>query len=352
MVLGLRPREVVITLVVAALTVAAWVLSSSPSFTSFVFATGALAGLAWLVSFSTEQLGERLGPAATGLLQSTLGNLPEFFVVVFALRAGQTVVATTSIIGSIFANALLVLGLTIIVGARRAPDGVMRFSKRLPNDTATLLMLAVFIIVSVGVSTSSNDRASHHVVGISVIGSIALLVVYVFWVWSYVRGGAAQEGDDGDTARLSAWTSSVLLTVAGVGAAFVSDWFVQGLDPAIHALHISKAFAGLVVVAIAGNAIENAAGLALAHKQKSDLAISVVKNSVSQIAVFLFPLLVLTSLLFSHHLTYQMAPIWIAALAMTAVVQWQVTGDGAAPVWEGVALIGFYVILAAVALYE
>ena len=84
-------------------------------------ATLALAGLAHLVSLATEQVGERFGPAATGLLQSTLGNLPELFVVIFALRAGEVVVAQTSIIGSIFANALLVLGLVIVVGARRRP---------------------------------------------------------------------------------------------------------------------------------------------------------------------------------------------------------------------------------------
>ena len=81
-------------------------------------------------------------PAATGVLQSTLGNLPEFFVVIFALSAGKTVVAQTAIVGSVLANALLVLGLTIVAGAWVAKDERMRFNARLPNDTATLLQLA------------------------------------------------------------------------------------------------------------------------------------------------------------------------------------------------------------------
>ena len=84
-------------------------------------ATVALAGLAHVVSLATEQVGERFGPGLTGVLQSTLGNLPELFVVIFALREGEVVVAQTSIIGSLFANALLVLGLVIVVGARRRP---------------------------------------------------------------------------------------------------------------------------------------------------------------------------------------------------------------------------------------
>src|SRR5438105_5095287 len=153
----------------------------------FAVATIALAGLAWIVSFATEQLGERFGPAITGMLQSTLGNLPELFVVIFALQKGELVVAQTAIIGSVLANALLVLGLVIVVGARRSPDGIMRFSKRLPRDTATLLQVTVFIIVLLGLSVAAGDPASHHVDEISIIGAISLLVVYLAWVVPYVR---------------------------------------------------------------------------------------------------------------------------------------------------------------------
>src|SRR3954463_2713957 len=113
---------------IAAVTVAAGVAhyaNATPVLT-FGIATVALAGLAWIVSFATEQVGERFGPAVTGVLQSTLGNLPEFFIVVFALAAGELVVASASIIGSIFANALLVLGVVILAGCAESDDGVMR----------------------------------------------------------------------------------------------------------------------------------------------------------------------------------------------------------------------------------
>ncbi len=77
----------------------------------FVSAGLALSGLAYVVGVSTESVGARFGPATTGVLQSTLGNLPELFIVLFALAAGEVVVATTAVLGSLFANALLVLGL-------------------------------------------------------------------------------------------------------------------------------------------------------------------------------------------------------------------------------------------------
>lgn len=316
---------------------------------AFAMAGLALAGLAWLVSFGTEQVGARLGPAATGMLQSTLGNLPEFFVVIFALSKGETVVAQTSLIGSVLANALLVLGLVIVVGARRERDGMMRFSTGLPRDTATLLLLASSIIVILGLSLASGDKASHHVKTISSVGAACILAVYLAWAVPYVRSGG---GDIHAESRLPLPFAAGLLALGGVGAAFVSDWFISALDPAIRSLGISKAFAGLVIVAIAGNAAENATGLVLAHKGQADLAISVVKNSVAQVAAFLFPALVLVSLAFATPLTFVLAPVYIGAIILTAIVVAQVTGDGEATVFEGWALVAVYAIVAIVTLYE
>ena len=107
-----------------------------------------------------------------------------------------------------------------------------------------------------------------------------------------------------------------------------------------------------MIVAIAGNAVENAVGVVLAWKGRSELAIAVVKNSVAQIAAFLFPLLVLISLLLAHALTFALSPVYVGALALTALAVWQVTGDGEAVAFEGWALIALYVILATLTLYE
>jgi len=356
---GLSTLERAALLLIAAITALAGVANYAAwaAVPRFALATVALAGLAWVVSFATEQLGERFGPGLTGMLQSTLGNLPELFVVIFALQKGELIVAQTALVGSILANALLVLGLVIVVGARRAPDGVMRFSHRLPRDTATLLQVTVFIIVLLGLSLGSHDPASHHVRTISIVGAICLLGVYLTWVVPYLRSDAAPgEGDAPGVElrgpRLGLPLTLALLAIAGGGSAFVSDWFINGLEPAIMKLHLTQAFAGLVIVAIAGNAVENTAGLVLAWKGRSDLAISVVKNSVAQISAFLYPLLVLVSLLLATTLTFALAPVYIGALALTALALWQVTGDGEAAAFEGWALAALYVILATFTLYE
>ena len=340
----------------AAVTALAGVLrySNATAVLAFAAATLALAGLAWVVALATEQVGLRFGPAVTGFMQSTLGNLPEFFIVLFALGSGETVVAQTSLIGSIFANALLVLGLVIVAGVWVSEDACMRFRHRLPQDTATLMLVSLFVIVVVGLAIASSDQASHHIKGISTIGAICLLVVYGFWLWGYLRSdpSAGETEEEQAKPRLSMPLAATLLALAGTGAAFVSEWFINALDPAIESLGLSKAFAGLVIVAVAGNAVENFTGIFLSARGKSDLAISVVKNSVAQIAAFLFPALVLVSLLFATSLTFALAPVYIGALFLTALSVWQITGDGEAQMFEGVALIAIYVVLAAFTLYD
>ena len=340
---------------IAAVCVAAGVLhfADAAPVAIFLVSAAALAGLAWLIGSATESVAVRFGPGLTGVLQTTLGNLPELFVVLFALSAGEVVVAQTSILGSLFANALLVLGLAIVAGSFASSDGVMRFRARLANDTATLLLLATFIIVLLGLSDTVGDRASRHSFAISAVGAVCLLVVYALWLWSYLRGDATEPAiEEGTHVPFSFGVGLAVLATAGVGAALVSDWFVNALDPAVRSLGISKAFTGLVIVGIAGNAVENLVGITLAAKGRTDLAISVIKNSVSQIAVFLFPALVLLSMFFSERLTFVLSPVYIGALAVMAIAVWQITGDGEAVAFEGWALVAIYIVLAVLTFYE
>jgi Ca2+:H+ antiporter len=227
----------------------------------------------------------------------------------------------------------------------------MRFGPRLPNDTATLLLITSFIILLVGLADSAHDTASHHIKAISIVSAITILFVYFVWLWVYMSTQRTV-GVQPEKARVPLAVSLGILVAAGVGSAFVSDWFVHALMPSIHTLGISEAFAGLVIVATAGNAVEHAVGVVLAAKGQAELAISVVKNSIGQVAAFLLPLLVLVSLLTSTTLTFAFAPIYVGALIGTAVIVWQITGDGEATPFEGVALVAAFVILAIVAAFE
>jgi len=316
----------------------------------FVVSLAALSGLAWLVSAATEAAGHRLGPDVTGILQSVFANLPEIFVVLFALAAGELIVAWTAVLGSIFANALLALGAVQVIGAAVSDDGTMHFEERLPVETTTLLVIAMSVIVLLGLAGASG-RPPEHVTAISNIASVLLLVVFGTWITRYIRDALRERGEhpqesESGQGQPSVALSLTLLALAATSSGLVADWFISSLAPAIQTLHIPEAFAGLVIVGIAGNAVENFAGLLFAARHQNDLAMSVVIHSVNQIALLVFPILILASSLFATHLTFRLPPLYIGALGLSAIVLWQVTADGRAYLYEGLGLIAIYVIVA------
>ena len=344
-----RTRIIVLVAVGASFAALLLRLGGAAGVATFAASAVGLAGLAALVGEGTTQLAHRLGPKATGVLQSALGNLPEFFIGIFALRAGLLDVVRAALVGSILANTLLVLGLAFLAGGLR--HGPQRFGTDQTKMISTLLVLAAAAIAIPTVAASPGGPAHGHETELSVVVSLVLLVVFVASIPFSIGTGPGISSLDGADGSEPAWPlalAAATLLAAGVGAAFVSDWFVDALKPAMSSLGMSESFAGLVVVAIAGNAVENVVGVQAMLKDKGDLAISVILNSSLQVALALAPVLVLTSLVLGGAtLTLVVSPLLVAALALTAVLSALVVIDGESTWLEGLALIGLYVILAA-----
>src|SRR6266702_5691628 len=314
---------------------------------TFVFAGGALALLAALVGQGTEQVGSRLGPGATGVLQASLGNLPELFVGIFALRAGLIPVIQAALVGSILGNSLFVLGLAFFVGGLR--HGTQRFASEAPRTIATLTLLTVAALAVPTLVHGLHTPAAGYEEGLSIACAIILLVVFIASIPVSLRGGPTTLPKESPALSnpWPLWLAIAVLVGAGLGSAFVSDWFVSALTPAIKFLHISPAFTGLVVVALAGNAVENVVGIQFAARNQSDFAISVILNSSLQVALGLTPVLVLLSFIIGGtHLTLVMAPLLVASLALAAILSTVIIYDGESTWLEGMALIGLYGIIA------
>ncbi len=317
---------------------------------AFIITAAALALLAVIVGYATEQLGKRMGPGATGILQSALGNLPELFVCIFALRAGLDKVVQAALIGSILGNSLLVFGLALFVGGIR--HGTQRFKSGPPKMIATLMILAFAAITVPTLTRMLHTSAESHLNTLNVFVAIILLVLFGASTYFFLKGDKAVVSPHPQEEKQSAgWPLSLTLTVlaaAGIGAAFVSDWFVEALQPAMSTLGINDTFAGLVIVAIAGNAIENLVGIQLAYRNQSDYSVSVILNSSLQIALGLFPLLVLLSFFLGGAiLSFVLPPMLLAALALAVIVSAFIVFDGESIWMEGLALIGLYCLIAA-----
>ena len=310
----------------------------------FSIAAVALAGLARLVGSSTEQLGSRVGAAAAGVIQSGLGNLPELFVALFALNAGLTDVVKAALVGSVLGNSLLVLGAAFVAGGLR--HGMQRFSSDRARITATLAALAASILAVPSLAHEFHAPAAKHDQALSLICAGVLLALFLLTLPSLLSGGESEQLEH-EPPRWSLGAVIGVLGGAAGGAVLVSDWFVDALAPATDALGMSEAFAGLVVVAIAGNAVENVVGIQLAANNRPDFAISVILNSSLQVALALTPVIVFASLLFSTHLTLVFPTLLAFSLLLAAAIGAMVVYDGESTWPEGAILIGLYVVIAA-----
>jgi Ca2+:H+ antiporter len=309
---------------------------------TFAVSAVALATLARLVGTATEQLGARLGSGGASVVQSALGNLPELFIALFALNSGLVGVVQAALVGSILANSVLVLGLAFVVGGLR--NGVQRFDSDRARLVSTLTLLAAATMAMPSLAHAFHTPAAAHGHTLSLICAGVLLAVFVLTLPAFLRGA---DGEEHEPARWSVPLTAAVLAVSGTAAAFSSDWFVSALTPAIHTLHMSQDFAGLVVVAIAGNAVENVVGIQLAARNRQDFAIGVIVNSSLQVALALTPVLVFVSLVFATHLTLVFPTLLALVLLISAILGALVVNDGESTWQEGTVLVGFYVVIAA-----
>lgn len=346
----MQRKEKILIIVCFIATLAAGILhflEASPVLT-FIVAAIALAFLAMMVGDATEQLGSRLGPGATGILQAGFGNLPELFVAIFALRAGLANVVQAALVGSILGNSLLVFGLALFFGGLK--NGTQRFKSEPPRMIATLMLLAVSALIIPTLAKELHTPAEPFINRLDIFVAIVLLIVLAASTYFSLKGDpavATQETEMGH-AEWSMTLTLGALAGAATGAALVSDWFIDALQPAMKTLGISEAFAGLVIVAVAGNAIENLIGIQLAWRNQADYAVSCILNSSLQIALGLFPMLLLLSFVLGGSiLTFVLSPLLVVALALAAIVSAVVVFDGESIWLEGLALIGLYCIVAA-----
>jgi Ca2+:H+ antiporter len=288
------------------------------------------------------------------------------FVILFALKAGLYDVVKATLVGSILANVLLILGLAFVVGGVK--HGRQRFGADDSRTLGLMLTLAVFILAIPSLTSSLHTPAASHERVVSVVVSVVMLALFALSLPSALARRAPAEGEGhprsaspivaspesaaaaSKVAAHGEWPLKMaigMLAATAVGAAFVSEWFVSALQPAMDAIGINEVFAGLVIVAIAGNAVENVVGIQLAAKNQMDYGVQVILQSPVQIALTVAPIVCLAAgFLGQPGFDLVLSPLLLAAMVMSALVAVLVTFDGESNWFEGAALIALYIAIA------
>ena len=326
-----------------------------PAFWVFFAGILAIAPLADLVREATDHLSRRVGGAIGGLLNVTFGNTPELIIALFVLRTGAVEVVKAQIVGSIIGNSLLGLGLAIVVGSWGREKQV--FKKERASLLSSMLILCVIALVL----PALFDRAVRHSGtaadvlqkdnALSLCVAAVLIFIYAanlaYTLFTHRDIFAIK--DMGEEPPGAAWPLAVSLGVllgATVLTAVEAELVSGALADTAMSLQLSPVFLGIIVLAVIGNAAEYVSAIYFARQDRMGLVMTITVGSTIQVALLVAPLLVFISylmgcpmnLVFSNPV--EMAAVTAVALAVNAIAQ-----DGETTWFEGVLLLGVYLLL-------
>ncbi|MEO8308809.1 MAG: calcium/proton exchanger [Pseudomonadota bacterium] len=323
----------------------------------WVFLAGAvgIAVLADWIRRGTAQLASRLGPAVGGLLNVSFGSLAELVLALFVLAEGRPEVVRGQITGSIIGTSLLGLGIAIMIGCIGRDR--LKFRRDRAGLLATLLIVAVIALL-----LPAAFDLTRHVRGqekslllseeeLSLGVAVVLLLLYgANLVYTLITHRDVYVSSDREAGAERAWPVSVslIVLVAATGlVAVLSEQVAGALSATASGWAMSPVFLGVVVLALVGTASDIFAAAWFARQGKMGLALSLCVGSSIQIALVVAPLLVIVSWMIGHPMSLVFAsPLDLFAIGVTVLIVNAITSDGEATWFEGMMLVGVYVLLA------
>jgi Ca2+:H+ antiporter len=330
---------------------------------TWVFLASALGVIptAALMGRATEELAARSGPGIGGFLNVTFGNAPELIIALFALGAGLHEVVKASLVGSILGNILLVMGASMLAGGAKRdrqnfePRAASAQALLLLLATVALIMPAIFELVQGPGLPSPRDQAVAYpsdVLSLSVGVAIILLLSYAAGLLFSLKTHAhlfnpSHDEEEHGGEPWSVRKSVLMLAGAGAAVGWMSEILVHSITEASAKIGLSPFFVGVIVVAIVGNAAEHWVSVYFAVRNKIDLSINIAVGSAAQIALFVAPVLVLSSFLIGP---FPMALVFngfeIGAIVLAVLIAQEITQRGDTTWFEGLQLLAVYAVLA------
>ena len=369
--MGLRNRIALALLALVPISIAAERLGWGET-AVFCTSAAAILPLAVWLSTATEELSLTLGPSVGALLNALFGNATELIIALAALRAGLVDIVKASITGTIMANLLLALGLSMFVGGLGRRE--QRFQPVVARVNGSAMTLAVIAILIPSLAALSSGQGSG---GEGIPGSSSelfsqfvawiLLIVYALTLvfslgthrtlYDVAEADLLPEGGATDSTAAAAAAAAAhrppllpwLLVLIGSTAAlaYESELFVGVVEQVTERVGLSAVFTGVVLLPLLSGFSEYVTAVSMARKDKMDLSVSVALGATLLVALLVVPTLVLTGPLLGHPIDLRFNHYELVAVVMAVVVSNLMSLDGRSDWLEGVLLLAAYSILAA-----
>jgi len=322
----------------------------APNMLIFISSILALIPLAGKMGEATEELAKYMGSNAGGLLNATFGNATELIIALLAINQGLFELVKASITGSIIGNMLFVLGLSFLVGGARYKT--QSFNAKAAGVNSTMLLIAVASMLIPSAFYFFSQNGSHELVlwqteEISLLVSILLIVIYLLsLLFSFRTHSYLFRKHSFEKAKWSKNFALLVLVVSTVLVGVMAEIFVGSIEPVAQQLGFSELFIGAIIVAIVGNAAEHITAIMASLKNDIDLVLSVTVGSSIQIALFVAPILVITSFLMGKPINLAFTLFEILAVFASVLIVNEIASDSECNWFEGAQLVTMYLIIA------
>ncbi|WP_315069921.1 calcium/proton exchanger [uncultured Clostridium sp.] len=323
-------------------------MHASPSI-MFVLAAFSIIPLAGLMGEGTEEISFYSGPKIGGFLNGTFGNATELIISFFALKQGLFEVVKSSVAGAVIGNVLLVLGASMLAGGLK--HKTQKFNKKVVEVSASMLLFAVVGLCIPALFTHTVDPSllNTRYEGLSIVVAIVMITIYILsLVFSFFthKDIYIVNSEEETSANWSLKKAILILIISTVLIAIESEFLVSGIEDITKSLGLSEFFVGIIIIPIIGNAAEHSTGVVMALKNKMDVALEIAIGSSLQIILFVAPVLIFISLLFTP-MSIIFNEFELIALIVAVLIVNRVSNDGESNWLEGVQLLAVYLIIAA-----
>ena len=324
-------------------------LNFSPTI-MFILAALSIIPLAGIMGEGTEEISFYTGPKIGGFLNATFCNATELIISFFALKSGLFEVVKSSIAGSIIGNILLVLGASMFIGGLK--HKTQNFNINVVETTSSMLLFSLIglCVPAFFTHTINPNLLNTRYEGLSLVVAIVMFILYIlsliFSFFTHKDLYATTTEEEGHESKWSLKKSIAILIIATVIIAIESEFLVGGIEDITSKLGLSEFFVGIILIPIIGNAAEHSTAITMALKNKMDVAIEIALGSSLQIILFVAPVLIFLSLLFTP-MSIIFNPFELVSLIASVIIANKVASDGQSNWLEGAQLMAVYFIIAA-----
>mmetsp|Transcript_25392 Transcript_25392/g.45830 ORF Transcript_25392/g.45830 Transcript_25392/m.45830 type:complete len:558 (-) Transcript_25392:153-1826(-) len=319
-----------------------------PDSTVFALNFLAMVPLASMLGVFTEELAMHTNDVIGGLINATFGNAVEMVVAIQALLADDFRVVQASLIGSIFSNLLLVLGMCFLCGGIKHSEQEF-IAQGAVASIALLGFFGLMLLMPEFFTDGQEDGGDGKDVEMTIsrIGALLLILMYgqllFFQLNTHVH---LFEGDDDVAAIIPfSWALTGLVVITGVVTLF-SEYLVGSIDGFCEEFHLGRSFVGVILIPVVGNAVEHISAVTVAMKNKMDLALGIALGSSVQIGLFVLPMVVLVGELTGKNMSMQFPRFEVYLYLLSVIIVSLCLTNQRSNWLEGSLLVFTYVIIA------